>query len=1014
MTKKRTRCRAADLIFEHSITEEPNMDNSHRTEQVQDDISFSLGYETPGTPDLIEDESTINCNFTSPRKIDSSADFSRYSSTDEISSLESDTADESSLDSDLENLTAINRLVLDGSNNSNFETNNSLSSDNSCDDSLDSTTSNNFNDPNEDTKFDNLVNTELIETNSVDQEETENIPDLLGEAEFIEEFDIGTDNGKGNLNNIISKNIPLNQDNLVNDYKIGCYNIQNQFDHMTAGELFIKGGFSFLSFQEPYSSHTRSEKSWESYMKGELESARIISLFSKYQVLMLDDDKWGGKIAEEFQQYQNGRVISLALRLNDKEHVGTISVYAVTSSSNENSNNKGNKKKRKTRDKTTKIIKEIMDRWDSKFKCICPIVMGDIQETVSKEDRDNRGSFRRDPFTNGIIKLTDNSHYSVVRNKQNNIPYWTREGRMGSRGIDHILYPKNHIFASWINDAYMDRMIGERYFPSDHILLACHIKRHTKNTKALSRTRIKQCYCRIAQIKIKYDEEDNRVEFDEGQFLTRSAKEQQDLFKEIQEKTDPNSNKKVKTFMEDINSKIELSNRLIWMEKKLQDRKGTKNDLIEFEEEEFLDLESIANDFSKGARNVMEELKLSINLDIDKETKVKRTRIAAGKGFKLFDSLPIPTKIRYTKFIIRKKIRELKAILRLTNRKFRSPSQDNAETRNNQASQYDMFNDKTSNLCYISAQLDRALKKGLFRNNSDTIFGMIEEEKAEWLQHIDAIEFHKSNSHLNSKINDKTIGSSFHLTDTKILNEVNTALSKSNCDQHIKIEDMDFSQADCLKKENDNWKDPIFRSKNLIEFAEEHREGDGLWIDMATDYISEAIDMLDKTDSKIINLQKWYKNNKMVYYAKINKPGNLSRKLIPLARDTPKTHTEIWDEDENCFRKCRSVEEELTATERYHGDWMDNSKAKENCAFAKIKFAGKGGARGVELLGDRVVKNKDVRKLIAKGKKGLTKEIRNAFVKAHNNKKIANLFKDPKIDNDLFNFPFFRWKKKGV
>jgi len=141
---------------------------------------------------------------------------------------------------------------------------------------------------------------------------------------------------------------------------------------------------------------------------------------------------------------------------------------------------------------------------------------------------------------------------------------------------------------------------------------------------------------------------------------------------------------------------------------------------------------------------------------------------------------------------------------------------------------------------------------------------MIEEEKAEWLQHINAIEFHKSNSHLNNKINDKTIGNSFHLTDTKILNEVNTALSKSNCEHHIKIEDMDFSQADCLKKENDNWKDPIFRSKNLIEFAEEHGEGDGLWINMATDYISEAIGILDKTDSKIINLQKWYTTRRSI------------------------------------------------------------------------------------------------------------------------------------------------------
>jgi len=133
-------------------------------------------------------------------------------------------------------------------------------------------------------------------------------------------------------------------------------------------------------------------------MSGELESARITSFSSKYQVILLDDNKWGGKIIEEFSQYQNCRIISIVLNLNNNEFVGLISVYAITrSGANENtsSNSSDRKgKKQKIRFKTTAIIKDIVNKWKSKFKSICSIILGDIQETISTEDRYNYGKYR--------------------------------------------------------------------------------------------------------------------------------------------------------------------------------------------------------------------------------------------------------------------------------------------------------------------------------------------------------------------------------------------------------------------------------------------------------------------------------------------------------------------------------------------------------------------------------------------------------------------------------------------
>jgi len=99
------------------------------------------------------------------------------------------------------------------------------------------------------------------------------------------------------------------------------------------------------------------------------------------------------------------------------------------------------------------------------------------------------------------------------------------------------------------------------------------------------------------------------------------------------------------------------------------------------------------------------------------------------------------------------------------------------------------------------------------------------------------------------------------------------------------------------------------------------------------------------------------------------------------------------------------VKEELQATGNYHGELMDKSKARESCAFAKVLYHKKGGARGVRLDCKRIVSRKDVKNLIAGGKRDISHEVRKAFIDAHKGP-IANLFAELEKDNDLFNYPF--------
>jgi len=222
-------------------------------------------------------------------------------------------------------------------------------------------------------------------------------------------------------------------------------------------------------------------------MTKEVEEARISATFSKYQVLLLDDTKWGSRIVEDITILQNGRIISMVIKINKNEFLGFVCVYAITcSTSNKYSSCKKIRKKLKIRKKTTDLINSTIERWKAKFPKINPIILGDIQETISTEDRDNKGGYRRKTPINGIINSFHDSHYSVVRNKNKDIPYCTREDPSGSRGIDHILCPKNENFTNYIDSALIERELGEEFFPSDHCLISCTLCTQRTDSSSIS------------------------------------------------------------------------------------------------------------------------------------------------------------------------------------------------------------------------------------------------------------------------------------------------------------------------------------------------------------------------------------------------------------------------------------------------------------------------------------------------------------------------------------------------
>lgn len=174
---------------------------------------------------------------------------------------------------------------------------------------------------------------------------------------------------------------------------------------------------------------------------------------------------------------------------------------------------------------------------------------------------------------NGILNLLNKSHYSVVRNRNNDSPYLTREGPSGSRGIDHILCPNTKSFANAICAANIERDFGESFFPSDHFLISCNLCLQCDTLNSSSPNHLKNCYKKISSIKIKFNQEENKVYFDESQFETEEVRNQKKLFSEIQNCTNPDINDSSKVLLNELSSRTNALFSKIWKDSASQNKK---------------------------------------------------------------------------------------------------------------------------------------------------------------------------------------------------------------------------------------------------------------------------------------------------------------------------------------------------------------------------------------------------------------------------------------------------------
>jgi len=779
--------------------------------------------------------------------------------------------------------------------------------------------------------------------------------------------------------------------------RIGTFNIQNKFEYTTAAELMVGENLAFLALQEPHGAQTTISESWQAFNKCELQSARIDCFETKYQVILVDTWKWGGKTISNIEMYLQGRIVSVAFGFGDGSQLGIISVYA--SSAEIHGHSKG-----EINDDMVGIYDDITSQWINSFPNINIIVIGDFQETCSTSNKDNLGTFRKEKDLNGILAHVEDTHESFIRSVNVKDQYLTRFGQAGARGIDHFMVSQNPKLRECFSNPRICRNEGHSYFASDHSLLMCEYERKDTNNNEDGQSVTKFNYAAVSKIKLQSSGENGQIlEFNENQFKgSEKYKNQKHLYNKLQKLTN-NSADITNSRLPELEHRVDKLFDDLWNTGITQKVSGKDNKLVDITEDHAVELAYSYEKFRTALKEVMDELELS-SVKNNLETAGKnRGRLRQRVGFKTFRNLPIPTKLRYLRMRIRGKLNLIsKAQWWIKEAKMKYL---NSKERMNEEALWKIR--------------DTLVQTQDLQKQADLIVKSIYSDTAERQAHMDAIKFETLRTgSTTEKSSDDEVGPAEKKHQANVLpipipnisasmtQLMNSWLMESGC-SHGFVGKATPSGHESLSQDISAWKMPM---TDFIDPPSVY-DDDSLWETINT-RLEECEHLLRQLSSKVTRIQIRFRKDTLHYLLYINSINAFTRKVLFKPRAAPATHSVIWDDNQNGYRPCKNEIEELKATQEFHSRWMSDSKSVENCAFASVITAGKLGARGIKLTPNRKVRMRDIDNLIHNGSK-LPRRIKRAFLKAHK-KYTAKLFRAPSKSRKEFNYPFFLTDARGT
>jgi len=838
--------------------------------------------------------------------------------------------------------------------------------------------------------------------------------------------------------------------------KYGCFNINKQYNHECSAELMMKGRFSFLAFQEPFSTNTSNNKSWTAYRVSNLASANFKAFESQHQVIVIDENSWGGKNLEELQCFQEGRVMAIPIHISEKQYLGIISIYAITSGEDILANGVS---KSKIRIDTLECVDRIYNKWQKKFPNMIISIIGDLQETWNTSNLDNFGTFRKDISKDGILNLYMNSHFSVVRKDREaeGNHYWTRRGRCGSRGIDHILLPNTDTLFTWNCKGHFEENLGKHFYNSDHTLISCSFDRWEHNEIRIPKSKSIYHFDKIYNIHIKDD-----FSFDDSKFKSDTFYEQEKLFNKIHTLTEPNSILS-NEFLHPLNGKIESLINSIWKKGETTGQNGENNNLVVISHTMCNQLEIISLDFRNLVFALMNELKLVTEGDDSNNVSAKRHNLSKSSCTKIYNTLPVSSKIRLIIKIAKRFINRLKSMLsdiefegRLRSElecesnyykempnymmsptsnnepPTQQPNQDPSTSTNHSIvsnnheikpysgnkedstspSKVKNHNKKNTN---IERKIINLVNSKVLHEKIKDLIICFSSDKSLWEMHVNAIKHSRPSLDIPT---DKTYGELITSKGGDCLDEaniedldtINKFASEVNCKHLLKkanhpTHSLDFKKISFHAK---NWQNILKNFKNWAGYINTANEEQLLQM---PSYIRNAIKSLGKLKNNLSYKQRIYKHEKINHNCETNNMSALTNSLKPKEQSVPTVHDLYFDATIDQYRQCINIEEQMKATKQHHDQWMHPSKAKTSCFFAELIRDGPLGIRGINTFPDKIFTKNDIQNVIYNSDQ-MNEEITKSVIEAHG-PHTAGEFRPPKFTKPHFNYPFYFINEKG-
>jgi len=310
-------------------------------------------------------------------------------------------------------------------------------------------------------------------------------------------------------------------------------------------------------------------------------------------------------------------------------------------------------------------------------------------------------------------------------------------------------------------------------------------------------------YKKIFQIKLKRTGPQNDdLILDESQFKgSRLFLKQQKLLQKIHSLT-ANDSDESNHYLSDIESRINKLYADLWKTGKRQQVDGESNKLVKITDKQALRLSYITKSFNENVRAIMTALKLDKKKDTIGQEGVVRKSLHKGKGFKHFQNLPIPTKLRYLGKSIRHNLRKIQ----------------NFKTKLNKWTVFSKIHTGDSTFYFDFDTLHKILDSNALVEEAGKVRREYLEELEERMNHMSAVEHFES----NYKLCKKSDGSASLEKDDNYMRKDNTLELDDNIIKLINgwLAEEKCNQAFNNKKEHDHFeflvKDNMSKWKNHI------------------------------------------------------------------------------------------------------------------------------------------------------------------------------------------------------